>query len=128
MNAVPLAAGAGTVLSGSGFGAAHAKESVLDVGGPFRKALTRDKVILSNPAILMPMMRTHPLVVAARDEADNALSCCRNRVNAGDNFISELPDLGKVAQFLDCQFNLVSFLQFLHPGKISDACKPPVGK
>ena len=34
MNAARLAAGAGTVLSGSGLAAAHAQESVLDVGAP----------------------------------------------------------------------------------------------
>ena len=34
MNAAPLAAGAGKVLPGSDFVAAHGQESVLDVGGP----------------------------------------------------------------------------------------------
>jgi len=34
INAAPPAAGAGTVLPGSAFVAAHAQESVLDVGGP----------------------------------------------------------------------------------------------
>ena len=38
MNAAPLAAGAGTVLSGSGFLAAHGQESVLDVGGHYGRA------------------------------------------------------------------------------------------
>ena len=38
MNAASLAAGAGTVLPGSDFVAAHGQESVLDVGPPLRKA------------------------------------------------------------------------------------------
>lgn len=38
MNVAPLAAGAGTVLSGSGFLAAHGQESVLDVGAHYGRA------------------------------------------------------------------------------------------
>ena len=41
INAAPIDAGAGTVLSGSGIVVAHAQESVLGVRGPSRKAPVR---------------------------------------------------------------------------------------
>ena len=42
MNAAPIDVGAGRALSGLGFVAAHARESVLDVGAPLRKAFKCD--------------------------------------------------------------------------------------